>query len=103
MTGPLERTFLVAMYVLIVLLCLMLLTLEWRAVFRYSATVGILLGFPAGLAAVAEIATVGATRGHAIGSPAVWLIGTVAASLGFACFTHVRWATLIAKWLTRTA
>ena len=95
------------MCVLVVLLCLMLLALERRAVFRYSATasatVGIVLMFPAGFAAVAEIQAVYMAHAHAIGSPDVWYLGVMATSLGFACFTHFRWTTLIANWLTRTA
>lgn len=106
-SGWLERSFVMALCGLVVLLCLMLLALEWRAVFRYSATasamVGIVLVLPAGFATVAEIAAVSESRSGAMHSPAVWFIGSVATSLGFACFTHFRWTTLIANWLTRTA
>lgn len=105
--GAMERSFFVALCALAGLLCLMLLALEWRAVFRYSATasgtLGIMLILPAGFAAVAELQAVRMAQAHAIYSPDVWYLGTVATSLGFACFTHFRWTSVIAGWLTRTA
>jgi hypothetical protein len=104
---PLVTIFIISLYSLVVLLCMMLLGLEWRAVFRYSATasgtLGIVLVLPAGLAAIAEMQAVRMAHAHAVSSPDVWLLGTVATSLGFACFTHFRWTSVIARWLTRTA
>jgi hypothetical protein len=105
---PLATAFcLGALLALAVLVCLMLLALEWRAVFRYSAsasaTVASVLMVPAALALLALLATVAQNRRNAMASPAVWQIAAIAASLGFACFTHLRWATRIANWLTRTA
>lgn len=97
----------VSLLSLIVVLCVMLLVLEWRAVFRYSATasatVGMSLLMVTIFAMVAEVGTLAHARFHVTNSPEVWFIGAIAASLGFACFTHWRWTTLIANWLTRTA
>lgn len=66
-----------------------------------KGTAGIVLILPAGFAALAEIQAVYMAHAHAIGSSDVWYLGAIATSLGFACFTHFRWTTLIANWLTR--
>ena len=101
-----EAVFWAAMMTMMALLGAMLLVLEWRSVFRYSAPMsamaGVVLSLPALFAAwIAIEELTGPWRG--LGLPPRRLIEVVAISLGFSCFTHFRWAALTARWRTRTA
>lgn len=104
---PLDATLFIAMLLLVILVCVMLLIMEWRAIFRYSAVASALVGaalvLPAGLATAGELSALAEVHFRAMGSPAVWFFAPIVISLGFACWTHCRWAGVIANWLTRTA